>query len=100
MFFMLAAIDELVPFVLFSLPWFMAVFEIRRGLTRGELREYHRRDYSEDDHGRPSRYCRRSEEPKTFWCLFAFYVIVTVLIPIGMVYAITHQPEPPPQNPG
>lgn len=92
--------EMIMPVAIFSLPWFLAVAELRRGLRRGEMREYLRSDYSECGHDRPSKYCRRDEEPKTFWCLFTFYLLVAILFPIGLVCALTHASETSAPNPG
>lgn len=81
-------LNEIMPVVLFSIPWFMALFEVRRGLRTGRMREYLRSDYTEDNTDRPAKYCHRTREPKTFWCLFAFYVVILMLIPIGIAVAL------------
>lgn len=88
--------------VLFAIPWLMCVYEIYRGLTKGIMREYARSSYREIESsaGRPDKYCHRNREPKTFWCLFAFYVLFTVLIPAGMYAALAREVTEPKVNPG
>lgn len=96
----LSAADRLMPFVIFSIPWFIAVVQIYKGLTTGKLREFRRNESADHGPSPPVRYCDRGQEPKTFWCLLMFYVLIAVLVPIGMVYAVTHPPEEPAPNPG
>ncbi|MCA9052889.1 MAG: hypothetical protein KDA75_03585 [Planctomycetaceae bacterium] len=77
-------LNQLLPLLLFTLPWIIAVLEIRRGLKTGRMREYLRRDSSEDASDFPAKYCSRAREPRTFWCLFAFYVLILLLVPLGL----------------
>lgn len=91
--------EQFLPIVLFLLPWGMALWQIYRGLTTGQMREYLRRDYTEVDSGRAAKYCRRDREPKTFWCLFVFYLAIVALVPIGLWAALSRSDDPPPRNP-
>ncbi|QDT68801.1 hypothetical protein MalM25_17260 [Planctomycetes bacterium MalM25] len=91
-----ASPEMIMPTLLMALPWGMTVVELRRGLKRGEMREYLRRDYTECGHDRLAKYCQRDREPKTFWCLFAFYLFFAIAIPIGITYA-WNQPEETPK---
>lgn len=88
--------------VLFAIPWLMCIYEVCRGLSKGVMREYARSSYREIESsaGRPDKYCHRNREPKTFWCLFAFYVLFTVLIPIGMYAALAREETESTVNPG
>jgi hypothetical protein len=92
--------EKIMPAILFSIPWLIALFEVRRGLKTGRMREYLRSDAAEGSSSRSAKYCQRSEEPKTFWCLFVFYVAILIVVPIGLVYALSHPSEEPKQNPG
>lgn len=85
--------EKLAAIVLFLIPWVMSLIELHRGWTKGELKEYSRSSYQElgDSSDKPDVFCRRKEHPKTFWCLFLFYAVITIIIPIGIGYAITNQ---------
>ena len=92
--------DELLPYFLFALPWFMVVSQMIKGLKTGTMREYLRSDYQEEGSGRGPKYLSREESPVGFWCLFGFYTLIAIIVPVGMVYAITHPREEPKPNPG
>lgn len=91
--------ELIMPILLFALVWCMAVIELRRGLRKGEMREYLRRDYAECGHDRPEKYCRRDGEPKTFWALFLFYLVFAIAIPIAVTYAVLQRAEEPSSYP-
>ena len=84
-------LNRVLPLVLLTIPWLLAVVELRRGVRTGRMREYLRTEYTEVPNERSPKYCDRRREPRTFWCLFAFYTAVLVLIPVGMVFAIVRR---------
>ena len=88
--------EQIVAMILFTIPWLIALYQLYQGITQGKMREF-RKNETKDD--LPVRYCFRAKEPKTFWCLFAFYLLIVVLVPVGMIYAMTHPPTEPPTNP-
>ncbi len=94
--------EKMMAIVLFSIPWFMSLYEIYRGLSQGKMREYSRSSYQEESgfDQKPDKFCHRQNEPKTFWCLFMMYTAFAILIPIGIGYAITHPSQEPKVNPG
>lgn len=96
----LAAPDEIVPYLVFALPWILAVWELRNGLKTGRMRAFRRSDGQDLSDGTSLRLCSRSQTPKSFWCLFVFYLLITIFVPIGMAYVFTHPPTDPPTNPG
>ena len=84
-------LNELMPFAVMTIPWLMAVFELRRGLRTGRMREYLRSEATELPNERAPKYCDRDTEPRTFKWLFAFYAAVAVLVPTGIAVVVVRR---------
>ena len=80
-------LNEIVPFILFWIPWLMAVRELHSHFTKGRMREYLRKS-SEDDR-EATRRTTAAQHPISYRMLFAFYMAIAVGVPILTVYVIT-----------
>lgn len=79
-------LNELMPFVILFVVWYMVLFQIRKGLKHGVMDE-HRRSSSESVEPN-TRTTTKKDEPWNFRFLFAFYVILAFLVPILTVAAV------------
>ena len=85
-------LNEVIPYVILWIPWFISLYGIYSGLKHGVMREYRRNEYTElGDSDRPNRYSYRNTQPISFWALFVFQIIILILVPIGTYFGIKHR---------
>ena len=74
---------DVIPYLIFLIPLYIAVREVRRGLKSGEMIWFRRAAGSGDEAvgEPPSKTCRKENQPKTFWSLFVFYCLIIIIVP-------------------
>ena len=79
-------LNEVAPFVLFWIPWIMAVCEIHRHFRHGHMREYLRRSSEDDRSG--TRITTPAQHPVSYRLLLAFYGVIALGVPVLTVYVL------------
>jgi len=80
---------DIFPYIIFFIPLFIAIQQIRSGLKYGEMQWFKRGAGSGDgtDEPYPGTVCK-DEHPKTFWSLFIFYCLIIAAVPALMVASL------------
>jgi hypothetical protein len=76
--------ELIAPLAILGMIWVLVLYQIYKGPKRGELTYWRGR----------ARICRRAEEPKGFWSLFCFYVLIAVVLPIAVACALVNRGAP------
>lgn len=80
---------DIVPYIIFAIPWFIAVRGVLSGLRKGEMTEHLRRGSGPENNGdETTRTSRKKDEPKSYWALFIFYCLIIVMVPVLIGYSI------------
>lgn len=85
-------LDEIASFVVFWIPWLLAVNELRSHFRHGVMKEYLRRGTGEDapdiDDRPATRTTSLQQDPVSYRLLLLFYSAVTILVPALTVYVL------------
>ena len=79
---------DVMPYLIFALPWFIAVGEIRNALRFGKMKEHLRRGVGVETNEDNTRVCSKEDEPRSYWFLLCFYILIVLAVPILMVGTI------------
>ena len=80
-------LNEVMPFILFWIPWILAVRELRNHFRHGYMTEYLRRS-SEDFRDNATRTTTAAQHPISYRLLFVFYSAIVIAVPILTVYVL------------